>query len=157
MLGVRKVIFWDIPKKYRGINIDWILRCWNRFEVPVFVDAEPVADLLMQPIVFSHGLTANRMCYSGGCREMASCGYAVITLTHGDTSAMYSPKAGPFDDTAIAHNYELRNYHISIREREMLTVCKELEDLKLNLSLDHLVLMGHSFGGATAFSALEKS
>lgn len=51
----------------------------------------------MQPIVFSHGLTANRMHYATLCIELASCGYCVIVLTHNDGSADFSTVSGEFD------------------------------------------------------------
>lgn len=40
------------------------------------------------------------------CRELASCGYIVIVLTHGDGSADYHPDVGYF----IAKNYGLEDY-----------------------------------------------
>jgi predicted dienelactone hydrolase len=62
-------------------------------QVPVYKNAN-LGLKTMQPVVFSHGLKAHRMCYSAIHMELASCGYCVIALTHNDGSADYSPKAG---------------------------------------------------------------
>jgi hypothetical protein len=67
-------------------------------KVPVYEDANPGLSQ-MQPIVFSHGMTSHRMRYSALFMELASCGYFVVTMTHNDGSADYSPEAGFYDDS----------------------------------------------------------
>ena len=66
-------------------------------QVPVYKNAT-VGLKNMQPIFFSHGLTVHRHCYAGLYMELASCGYCVVSLTHGDGSADYHPVAGQFED-----------------------------------------------------------
>jgi len=73
----------------------------------------------MQPVVFSHGLTANRLFYSCWFREMASCGYFVIALTHNDGSADFSPQAGPYDKSVHMYDYDPMNKKIKQREWEL--------------------------------------
>lgn len=119
----------------------------------------------MQPIVFSHGLTANRMLYSAMCMELASYGYCVITLTHNDGSADYSKEAGEYDG---AENYDYwgKNFGVKIREKEVNAVVAEITkpwilasfgpDWKPAQFTDNLVLMGHSYGGITALGAAEQ-
>ena len=63
----------------------------------------------MQPLFFSHGLTANRMLYSALYRELASCGYCVIALTHNDGSADYSPVAKHLDKNVRFYDYQDRH------------------------------------------------
>jgi hypothetical protein len=68
----------------------------QKISIPVFRNANIAALKQLQPIIFSHGLSGNRMTYSVICRELASCGYFVICLSHDDRSGMYTPKAGPY-------------------------------------------------------------
>jgi pimeloyl-ACP methyl ester carboxylesterase len=44
------------------------------------------------PLVFCHGLAGSRTTYSGTCRDLASHGYIVFTLSHFDGTANYSKK-----------------------------------------------------------------
>ena len=44
----------------------------------------------MQPLVFSHGDSYDRMFYSGILRELASYGFLVIALNHNDGSCLYT-------------------------------------------------------------------
>lgn len=119
----------------------------------------------MQPVVFSHGLSANRMLYSTLYMELASCGYCVIALTHNDGSADYSPVAGVYDGSEM-YDYWVRNFGVKVREKEVLGVVKEITqpwilasfgpDWKQVKLTNNLVLMGHSFGGITSLAAGEK-
>lgn len=63
----------------------------------------------MQLIVFSHGLLANRHTYSILYRELASCGYCVVCVTHGDMSADYHPTKGFFPKVFSMWDYKSRN------------------------------------------------
>jgi hypothetical protein len=45
---------------------------------------------MLQPLIFSHGLTSHKMNYSGLCREFASYGFLVIALNHNDRSCEYT-------------------------------------------------------------------
>lgn len=77
--------------------------------IPVFRNAKIAPFKKLQPIVFSHGLSANRMTYSVICRELASCGYFVVCLSHNDKSGMYTPKAGHFPSEIPNYTYEFRS------------------------------------------------
>jgi len=44
------------------------------------------------PLIFCHGLAGSRTTYSGSCRDLASHGYCVFTLSHFDGTANYSKK-----------------------------------------------------------------
>jgi hypothetical protein len=44
------------------------------------------------PLIFCHGLCGTRTTYSQSCRDLASHGYCVYTLTHFDGTANYSKK-----------------------------------------------------------------
>lgn len=98
--------------------------------------------------------------------EWASCGYLVVSLTHNDGSADYSPVEGAFNDKPGLWDYKHRNITIKIRENEMISVVNEITSHRwakvlgttwenVTLTKD-LVLMGHSFGGMTALGASSK-
>jgi len=44
------------------------------------------------PLVFCHGLTGSRTTQTGTCRDLASHGYIVFTLSHFDGTANHSVK-----------------------------------------------------------------
>jgi len=61
--------------------------------VPVLKDAKIAKEFETEKIpliVFSHGLTANRMQYSGLCREWASHGIMVAAIDHQDGSCVHT-------------------------------------------------------------------
>lgn len=45
---------------------------------------------MLQPLIFSHGLSSHKMNYSGLCREFASHGFLVIALNHNDRSCEFT-------------------------------------------------------------------
>jgi hypothetical protein len=92
--------------------------------VPVFKNAK-LGLKKMQPVVFSHGLSANRRHYSALAMEMASCGYCVITLTHNDGSADYSPVSGKYDKDEM-YDYWTRNFGCKVRSKEVRALVKEI-------------------------------
>lgn len=96
--------------------------------MPVYRDAK-LGLKTMQPIVFSHGLSGHRMVYSALYRELASCGYCVIALTHSDGSADYSATAGLFDNSFEIYDYAKRNICVKIRENELNAVVKEITEV----------------------------
>ena len=166
MEGIKNVIFWPFPKYRHSFPwLDIFLKALIKVQVPVYEGAEPAA-LKMQPIVFSHGLSANRMSYSGFNMELASCGYCVFTISHNDTSSDYTPKVGKFNSTTKAHDYNLRKYQVTIRENEILGLARDVDSkevLRLISSewemvklTEDLVLLGHSFGGVSVFGAASR-
>jgi len=58
--------------------------------LPVHENARLGLDTL-QLVIFSHGNVGHRFVQSCLFRELASCGYCVITVTHKDGSADYHP------------------------------------------------------------------
>jgi hypothetical protein len=93
-------------------------------KVPVFKNAN-VGLKQMQPLFFSHGLAHDRMQYSSLYMELASCGYCVVALTHGDGSADYHPQAGTFEEDCDINDYWGRNLAVRHREKEVNALVKE--------------------------------
>ena len=63
----------------------------------------------MVPVIFSHGLMANRYSYANVCREMASHGCIVYGLDHHDGSASYVSNKENVGIEAPEENYVLLN------------------------------------------------
>ena len=67
----------------------------SKVTIPVVRDAPLASEFRdgtkqLQPLIFSHGLTSQKMNYSGLCREFASYGFLVIALNHNDRSCEYT-------------------------------------------------------------------
>jgi predicted dienelactone hydrolase len=136
----------------------------SSFKVPVYRDAN-LGLQKMQPVIFSHGLTGQRLTYSAIYMELASCGYCVICISHDDKSADFTPKAGLYDGNTPMYDEKTKRIQIGIRENEVLSLADEImsqsfppsvsedwSDKKATFS-KNLVLMGHSFGGITVLGA----
>jgi pimeloyl-ACP methyl ester carboxylesterase len=131
--------------------------------IPAYKNANPALNT-MQPVFFSHGLTANRRHYSALCMELASCGYCVVALTHNDGSADYSSQCGAYDKAEM-YDYWVRNFGCKVRSKELRGCVKEVTSAPFlkafgtewkNVKLSgEVVLMGHSFGGITALTAAQ--
>ena len=80
----------------------------------------------MQPIIFSHGLTGQRLTYSAMYMELASCGYCVIALSHNDQSADFTPKAGFYEGNIPIYTYDIKKLQIAVRENEILSLADEI-------------------------------
>ncbi len=93
--GLKLIVGADLPP-WIAFVAKIILRSMLSIKVPVYRDAT-IGKKMMQPVVFSHGLSAQRMIYSSLYMEMASCGYCVIALSHNDQSSDYTPKADFYD------------------------------------------------------------
>lgn len=64
-------------------------------EAPVYVDSDQTDQPKYPVVVFSHGLSAHRLLYSGICCDLASHGYVVASVEHKDLSACLSFKRVP--------------------------------------------------------------
>ena len=82
---------------WRGTSpiVQHFLKPVSKVIIPVTRDAPLNSDFhdgtkMLQPLIFSHGLTGHKMNYSGLCREFASYGFLVIALNHNDRSCEYT-------------------------------------------------------------------
>lgn len=160
------------------------IEAFRNLTVPVFENG-PLADeflsgqKMLQPLVFSHGLTSHKMNYSGLCREMASYGFLVVALNHNDRSCEYTtaqetskinPATNQQTRAEITYNldhtfteFSLRHPQVLIREKEVRTLIDQIlskDFMAKTLGFNHakidassLVVAGHSFGGITALGA----
>jgi hypothetical protein len=84
----------------------YMLKPMLKVQIPVYVRAKGIVRDETKVVLFSHGNTGNRLIYSCLLRELASCGYVVISITHSDNSADFHPTKGLFG----IKDYKLRNY-----------------------------------------------
>ncbi|TPX31030.1 1-alkyl-2-acetylglycerophosphocholine esterase [Synchytrium microbalum] len=136
-------------------------------------------------VIFSHGLAGNRSMYSSLCGDLASRGFVVVALEHKDGSAcayvgsdekpiLYQRPVGN-DDELLA----FRRKQVEERSQDVKYVLEMLHNLNAGtpvenkmtrkistfeqkgfqnkLSLDNMVMMGHSFGAATAITVLQQT
>lgn len=124
-------------------------------------------------IVFSHGLGGMRTTYSILLTDIASNGWIVVALEHRDGSSCFTrDKNGEkllYRDFAREDNE--RHNQLKYRSSEML-ICLQyalpeltskknissslLGQFYKRLNLDHILLMGHSFGAATCLDTLSR-
>ena len=120
------------------------------------------------PVIFSHGLTANRTISSYSARELVSFGCIVYALDHTDSSGSYflNRKIDPPQDVfCTKYNAELhkvshekyRQNQLKIRVEDingLLEYIKtqEIKDIPA-INLAKLVMAGHSMGGMTSLEA----
>jgi len=64
--------------------------------------------------------------YSSWLRELASCGYLVVSITHNDGSSDYSPYVGCFDKTLKFYEYQRRNAQTQVRIDEVSAIVDEI-------------------------------
>lgn len=110
-------------RQLRKINLDCV------FNGEISKDFEGNERPLI-PIIFCHGLSSNRTCHSGSCRDLASHGYIVFAMDSCDGSSSYvdtEDGVGKFyDNSRQAQDMEFRHGQIKIRESETIDLIDEL-------------------------------
>ena len=127
-------------------------------------------------IVYSHGLFGNTHLYTSIAHAMAEHGYIVVSLTHSDGSAV---GAKSHDGNVIPYDisfHKKKNYpeaeqarrkqilqriqecqkitqHLILHSNNILTnTTASNKNLSLSIDVDNILLMGHSYGGATVLA-----
>lgn len=136
--------------------------------------------------IFSHGLAGIRTTYSTICCELASRGIIVLALEHRDGSAsmtidrkgkVYPYQFGPSGLSLPIVDYDYRAAQLRHRIKEIKSTAKFINELdqagdfasiivsstsdnlkqfKGRLLTERLILLGHSFGGATCLAAAQE-
>ena len=122
-------------------------------------------------IIFSHGLGGNRTQNTIIIEELASHGYVVIAIEHAYDANVSVFNNGNIADYRSGINYERRNEGENLTEEEFWSIrlpqletrvadvrflIDELyknkfpEDILEIIDLNHIGILGHSFGGATS-------
>jgi pimeloyl-ACP methyl ester carboxylesterase len=131
--------------------------------------------------IYSHGLTGSAELYSYQTMSLAASGTFVMSITHSDASAIdvtrrdgsfisYDPKISQLSDKkeTFEESVRQRRWQVDYRARELLAAADaltklnernadELKELGVSfvdkLNLKDIIVLGHSFGGATAINA----
>ena len=125
----------------------------------------------LTPVIFSHGLKANRTMHSTICRELVSYGCIVYAVDHTDTTCSYtldisgrSPKDVyyvEYDSSThgVTHE-EYRSQRLQIRLQDINATLDHIKTVeKCNIpaiNLSKLTMAGHSMGGMTSLEACFK-
>lgn len=127
----------------------------------VFIERELV------PMIYCHGLTANRVTQSVTCRDFASHGFLIFSIDHFDGTAQYARKQnGEEKYWSSMHDVldkKLRQDQLEIRIGECINLIDEICEDKfaqdtlgflpeVKLGIDKISMGGHSFGGVTAIA-----
>lgn len=130
-------------------------------------------------VVYSHGLTGTAEIYSYQNMSLAANGTLVMSITHSDASAIgVKRKDGSFIDydplisqlakkkDSFIESVQRRRGQVDYRARELLAAVDALIQLNQTnnveqigvsfvdkLDLNDIIVMGHSFGGATSITA----
>jgi dienelactone hydrolase len=124
------------------------------------------------PVVLSHGIAGTRSNMSCLCKELASHGMIVYSIGHGDLTALYSQKMekrlGKSVQIGRAFNHvNLDNFNefqarLGVRQAELNCLISEIGVIAskemgvASLAFEHLVMMGHSIGGASSIQMASK-
>ncbi|WP_344682250.1 hypothetical protein [Saccharopolyspora taberi] len=110
----------------------------------------------MPVLLYSHGHLMSRDFGTVLAEELASHGYAVVTVDH-----TYDPTQVEFPDGRVEGNhqpdpesFETFKRELGIRAVDMRFVLDELESWRGVLDLDRIGIYGHSLGGATAAQSM---
>ncbi|KAJ3205720.1 Platelet-activating factor acetylhydrolase [Entophlyctis luteolus] len=184
LLGPRSfyaVGYGDFAKIPRWFSKSVIATLLNPIRMPALQSAPPISGGKKLPVaIFCHGLAGNQTTYSTFCGSLASRGIVVLSIEHRDGSASVSARnnyaerigyAGYPEDVDEALKFrqtQLRQRVVEVKTAlAVLKILNEspaklknllnssLPDLTGMLDLDSPIIIGHSFGGATAFDLLQ--
>jgi predicted dienelactone hydrolase len=85
-----------VYKAWFKINIpEFLLRPQQKMKKDAILDGELANDFAsgarsLRPVIFSHGLFANNISYSGLLKDLASYGYIVFAINHADGTCIYT-------------------------------------------------------------------
>ncbi|KAJ3123933.1 Platelet-activating factor acetylhydrolase [Physocladia obscura] len=154
----------------------------NAIRMPALKDAPPAIIEGKFPVaIFCHGLAGNQTTYSTFCGSLASHGIVVLSIEHRDGSASitgknnyaetikYFPYPEPLEEARILRQTQLAQRVIEVKTAYFLleTLATSttptpnlIPSMQTPLFTDKLdmttaILIGHSFGGATALTVLQ--
>ncbi|WP_233277593.1 alpha/beta hydrolase family protein [Paenibacillus durus] len=145
----------------------FVLDYWKYTRSHSFQDAPVLSSAQPYPLVIiNHGMGTSRMLHASQAEHLASHGYIVAAIDH-----TYSTTATAFSDGHITgFTTELsaedvydkaravgdiwtQDVEFVISQLEALNAGRMETDFKDKVDLNHVGIMGHSFGGATAYNA----
>ncbi|WP_068621249.1 alpha/beta hydrolase family protein [Paenibacillus tuaregi] len=141
---------------------------WKYFKANAYTGAEVRPANTPYPVVLlSHGMGVGRILHTSQAENLASHGYIVFAVDH-----TYSTVATAFPDSRVTgfltnqsqeRFYEDSHTILQVWNKDISFIVDQLEKLntgaiaskfKGKLDINNIGMMGHSFGGATAFEAV---
>ena len=122
-------------------------------------------------IIFSHGLGGMRMQNTIQMETLASEGYLVVAIDHAydanitlfEDGSAANFRSGAEGDLTVQEFWDLRIPQLNTRSEDVIFLLDEIELLIemgdlfwRSINMDHIGIMGHSFGGATAIISSAK-
>jgi dienelactone hydrolase len=162
-------LFHQFMKSYAGgMGLpEFVLDYWKYIGTNSYDNANFLPGAHPYPVVIiSHGMGTSRLLHVSQAEHLASLGYVVAAIDH-----TYSTMATLFPNgrvTGFQTEIEIDDFYNSasrigkiwtadvafvINQLEKLNRGQIASNLRAGMDLDHIGIMGHSFGGATAYNA----
>lgn len=133
----------NVYKNWFGISIPaFMLRPQQMMKKDAIIEGALAKDFVsgerqLRPVIFSHGLFANNISYTGLQRDLASHGYLVIAINHADGTCIYTQNS---QGQAVPHGrfeYTLKDYRRRQVEQRVDEILSVVTDLTEMLPLTH--------------------
>ncbi|CAH8770595.1 alpha/beta hydrolase family protein [Paenibacillus dendritiformis] len=146
----------------------FVLDYWKYIRTNSYVEADPRQDAAPYPVVIlSHGMGTSRLLHTSQAEQLASHGYMVVAPDHtyntmatafpdGRVTGFEEPfsASGFFDTAPSTGAVWSQDVDFIIDQLELLHDGTISSPLQGTIDLNRIGMMGHSFGGATAFEAV---